>query len=256
MKNIAIIQARTGATRLPNKVLLDLEGRTVLEHVIDRVKQSKLIDDVIVATTISKQDLSIVKICADNNVSVFCGSENDVLDRYYQAARLFSPDNVIRITADCPLHDSDVIDTVIENHLNHFADYTSNVLEETFPDGLDCEIMKFSVLKEAWKLATLASEREHVTQYIIKNDKYKKISVTDPNNHGDERWTLDTIEDYHFIKDIYRLLYKKNKFFRYNDIIQILEQNPELKKINGNSIRNEGLKKSIINDYLVDNLTE
>lgn len=251
MKNIAIIQARTGATRLPNKVLMKLEDKTVLEHVIDRVSQSKLIDKIIVATTISKNDLEIVKLCAENGINVFCGSENDVLDRYYQAAKLFNPDNVIRITADCPMHDSHVIDEVIEKHLKDKSDYTANVLEETFPDGLDCEIMKFSVLKEAWEEAKLISQREHVTQYIIHNKKYKKSSIVSKENHGDERWTLDTEQDLEFIQTVYKELYSNKPYFKYSDVIELLNRKPEIRKINQHSIRNEGLIKSLKEDHIV-----
>jgi spore coat polysaccharide biosynthesis protein SpsF (cytidylyltransferase family) len=252
MKNIAIIQARTGATRLPNKVLMKLEDKTVLEHVIDRVSQSKLIDKVIVATTISKNDLNIVKLCAEKGINVICGSENDVLDRYYQAARLFNPENVIRITADCPMHDSHVIDEVIERHIKDKSDYSSNVLEETFPDGLDCEIMKFSVLKEAWQEAKLTSQREHVTQYIIHNKKYKKTSIVSKENHGNERWTLDTEQDLKFIQMVYKELYTSKPYFEYSDVIELLDKKPEIRKINQNSVRNEGLIKSLQEDRVAE----
>ena len=130
MKIIAIIQARLGSTRLPGKVLLDLEGKTVLEHVIRRVKSSKLVTDVIVATTINKADLKIVKLCANLGINVYCGSEDDVLDRYYQTARLFKADHIVRITSDCPLIDPLLIDEVITLHMQENADYTSNTIKE------------------------------------------------------------------------------------------------------------------------------
>lgn len=251
MKSIAIIQARTGATRLPDKVLLPIKGKTVLEHVLDRVKRSRLLDEVIVATTMSKNDLKIVELCAKKGIRVFCGSENDVLDRYYQAARLIDADNIVRITADCPLHDAKVIDEVITVHIERDNDYTSNILEETFPDGLDCEIMRFSVLKEAWQRAELSSEREHVTQYIIHNDKYKKSGVTSSENHGEERWTLDTKEDFLFIGRVYAELYDSNPHFAYKDILTLLHEKPEIRKLNSGSTRNEGLIKSLNEDYIV-----
>lgn len=251
MKNIAIIQARTGASRLPNKVIIQIKGKSVLEHVIDRVKRSTQINEVIVATTISESDLRIAGLCAQNGIRVFCGSEDDVLDRYYQAAKLLEADNVIRITADCPLHDAQVIDQVIMSHIAQNNDYTSNTLKETFPDGLDCEIMKYSVLKEAWKEAKMASQREHVTQYIIHNDKYKKSCVLSKENHGDERWTLDTKDDLRFIERVYEELYDSNPFFNYEDIITLLNKKPEIRKINSGSMRNEGLIKSLNNDFIV-----
>ncbi|MDD3068190.1 MAG: glycosyltransferase family protein [Acholeplasmataceae bacterium] len=252
MKTLAIIQARMGSTRLPNKVLLDLNGKSVLERVIERVQKSDYIDEVIVATTIAKHDLAIVKLCAEKNIRVFCGSEDDVLDRYYQCAKLLSPDYVIRITADCPLIDSEIIDLVISTHLNSGSDYTSNTLHPTYPDGLDVEIMKFSVLEEAWMKAILASQREHVTQYIIHNDAYVKSSVVNDIDYGNERWTLDTENDYRFIKCVYDNLYVKNPEFRMKNVLDILNEHPDFRSINNDSSRNEGLIKSLKNDKVVD----
>src|SRR5688572_19407522 len=166
--NLAIIQARLGSTRLPNKVLLTLAGKTVLEHVINRVRASKFINEVIVATTISSNDLEIISFCAKNKIRVFVGSEHDVLDRYYQAARLLQPDNVVRITSDCPMIDPEIIDEIGKKHLEEKADYSSNTLDETYPDGLDAEIISFKALKTAWEQATLPSDREHVTPFIKK----------------------------------------------------------------------------------------
>ena len=195
--NLAIIQARMGSSRLPNKVLKDLCGKPALWHVINRVKKSKLIDEIIIATTIEKQDLQIVKFCADNDIRVFVGSESDVLDRYYQAARLFKPDNVIRITSDCPLIDYEIIDLIIKKHIEENNDYTSNTLVDSFPDGLDCEIMKYSVLERAWENACLQSEREHVTLYI-KNGDFKKKNILCEEDRKNFRWTLDTEKDFLF----------------------------------------------------------
>ena len=164
---VAIIQARTGSTRLPEKVLLDLEGQPVLSHIIKRVNASKLVTGILVATTVRKEDLAIVRLCSNANTRVFCGSENDVLDRYYQAAKLLEADNIVRITADCPLIDPSIIDEVVALHLKEKSDYTSNTMEESYPDGLDVEIFRFEALKKAWENACLASEREHVTPYTV-----------------------------------------------------------------------------------------
>jgi spore coat polysaccharide biosynthesis protein SpsF len=251
ISNLAIIQARMGSSRLPKKVLLDLAGKSVLEQVVDRVKNSSLVDEIIVATTIEKQDLEIIKLCANQGIRVFCGSENDVLDRYYQAAKLFNPVNVIRITADCPLIDPAVIDQVIKAHLDGNYDYTSNVIRETFPDGEDVEIMKFSTLKEAWDEANLASQREHVTQYILNNDKYKKCNVVYNEDLSNKRWTLDNEEDYLLIREIYKKVYNSNKTFGIKDILNVLKNNPELENINISIARNEGLRKSLENDHKV-----
>lgn len=250
--NLAIIQARMGSSRLPNKVLLNLGGRSVLENVINRVKNSSLVDEVIVATTIEKQDIEIVKLCSNNNIRVFCGSENDVLDRYYQAAKLIQPQNVIRITADCPLIDPLVIDEVIKVHCDGDYDYTSNTIQETFPDGEDVEIMKFDILKEAWIEANMASQREHVTQYIIKNEKYRKFNVRYREDISNKRWTLDNEDDYTLISEIYGRLSSYDNSFGMSEVLDLLTLYPEMESINSKASRNEGLKKSLENDYKID----
>lgn len=248
---MAIIQARMGSSRLPGKVLKELAGEPVLWHVIHRVKRSKMIDEVVVATSFLEEDMEIVKYCAVMGIRIFVGSDEDVLDRYYQAARLLKPKNVVRITADCPLHDADVIDSIIEKHIREDNDYTSNTMEETFPDGLDCEVMKFSVLEEAWKMARLLSEREHVTQYIIKSNKYKKGSLVSSVNRANERWTLDTKQDYEFISRVFDELYLDNKEFGADAIYTLLEQKPEIRKMNEGIVRNEGLLHSIAHDHAI-----
>jgi spore coat polysaccharide biosynthesis protein SpsF len=162
-KIICIIQARFNSTRLPGKVLLDLGGKTVLERVVERVSGSHLIDKIVVATTIREDDSRIAQLCSMKGICVYRGSEDDVLDRYYQAATTGRASHVVRITADCPLIDPEIIDRVIKTHLDNKADYTSNVLKETFPDGQDVEIFTFQALDRAWKEARLPSQREHVT---------------------------------------------------------------------------------------------
>ncbi len=192
MKIIAIIQARVNSTRLPKKVLLNLEGRTVLEHVIKRVRKSKLISETIVATTINKEDLEIVKLCTKIGVKVFCGSENDVLDRFYQISKLIKPNHIVRITADSPLIDPKIIDLIIEKHLQENADYTSNDLKDSFPDGEELEICTFEALKKAWKNANLSSDREHVITYIVNRPKeFKLTNVENDVDLSKERWTLN-----------------------------------------------------------------
>ncbi len=251
MKIIAIIQARLGSTRLPGKVLLDLEGKTVLEHVIDRVKSSKFINDVVVATTIRKEDLKIVNICSINGISVYCGSENDVLDRFYQAARLFNAENIVRITSDCPLIDPFVIDEVIKLFLGEKADYASNTLKETYPDGQDIEIFTFEALKESWKNANLISEREHVTPHIRKNQILKRVNLESRTDLSHKRWTLDNPEDYEFIKIIYKNMYNKNHIFNMDEILEFINNNPEIERINQSITRNEGYLKSLKEDKIV-----
>jgi len=253
MSIIAVIQARFGATRLPGKVLKIIEGKTVLEHVINRVKAAKKLDGIIVATTVKKEDLEIVKLCANLGISVFCGSENDVLDRYYQTARLFEAEHIIRITSDCPLIDPNVIEKVIELYFQKKADYASNTMPETFPDGLDTEVFSFKTLKIAWRNATLSSEREHVTPYIRKNSNiFKLVNFKSNINLNDKRWTLDEPEDFEFIKIIYKKLYSEDSLFGMKKILDFLKKYPEIEEINKDIIRNEGYIKSLKEDRILN----
>lgn len=251
MEILAIIQARMGSSRLSGKVLKELAGKPVLWHVVDRVRRSRLIDEIVVATTSQKEDLKIVKYCAEQEIRVFVGSEEDVLDRYYQAARLYKPDHIVRITADCPLHDPKVIDMIIQKHLDMGNDYTSNTLEDSFPDGLDCEVFTFAALEQAWNEAKLSSEREHVTPYIKKGEQFKKYSVKDPVDHSQYRWTMDTERDFEFISKIFGELYEKDRGFDKDDIYALLDRQPELLTINSGIIRNEGYIKSVENDRIM-----
>lgn len=260
MKNIkilAIIQARMGSTRLPKKVLLDLEGKTVLEYVVERVKRSKLIDEVIVATTISPDDLDIVKLCSNKGIRVFCGSEDDVLDRYYQISKLIKPKHIVRVTADCPLIDPDIIDKTIDLHLYNNSDYTCNTLNETFPDGLDVEIFTYEALEKTWKEAKLTSEHEHVTPYIRNHKEIFKISGLDNKvNLSKKRWTLDEYDDYKFLKVIFENVYVNNPDFRMNDILKYLRKNPDVEIINNQIIRNQGYLKSLKEDKNINKRME
>lgn len=253
MDMLAIIQARTGSTRLPDKVLLDLEGKTVLEHVINRAKASRYISDVFVGTSIKKADLKIAGLCAELEVNVFCGSEDDVLDRYYQAARLVRPKHVVRITADCPVIDPSVVDKVIELHIKENADYTSNTFGETYPDGQDVEVFTFEALKESWKKATLASEREHVAPYMRNHPEiFRQASLNYKENLSNKRWTLDNREDYEFLKIIFRNLYPQKPLFGMDDMLDFLGKNPEVEWINMHIMRNEGYAKSLREDRMLD----
>jgi spore coat polysaccharide biosynthesis protein SpsF len=250
---IAVIQARISSTRLPGKVLKKIEGKTVLEHVINRVKVVKNLDDVIVATTVKKEDLEIVKLCANLGISVFCGSEDDVLDRYYQAARLFKAKHIIRITSDCPLIDFKVIEGVVDLYFRENANYATNTIPETFPDGEDVEVFSFKALKIAWENAELSSEREHITPYIRNNPSiFKIVNLKSNINLSNKRWTIDESEDFKFIKIIYKNLYPKDSLFGMETILNYLRNNPEVEKINKNIIRNEGYLKSLKEDKILN----
>ncbi|HLD45216.1 MAG TPA: glycosyltransferase family protein [bacterium] len=249
---IAIIQARVLSTRLPRKVLMSLCGKTVLEHVVSRIQESRFIDTVVVATTTRPEDDAIVDLCQRAGMAMSRGSEDDVLDRYYRTAQPYRPDHVVRVTSDCPLIDSEIVDQVIEAHLSSGADYTSNTLQETYPDGLDVEVFTFSSLEKAWKEASLKSEREHVTPYIKKNQQMFKLnSVVNKTDLSQKRWTLDQPEDWILIKAVYDHLYEKNTKFCLADILHYLSQNPEVEQCNQIIRRNEGYEKSLQNDFVV-----
>lgn len=252
MKYLALIQARCGSKRFPNKVMTDLCGKPEIQWVIERVKRSKQVDEVMVITSIEKNNLPLIHLCAELDTRIFVGSEDDVLDRYYQAAKLVQPEYVIRITADCPMFDWHYLDMAIEQ-IDGKVDYIGE-FTDTFPDGLDIEIMKYEVLEQAWRQARLQSEREHVTQYIRKHpEQFELLDLICPiENIGSYRWTLDEDRDYEMISKVYQHFLSLGKEdFVTEDILDYLKKHPEIADINSDIIRNEGLLKSLEYDYFV-----
>ena len=228
---VAIIQARMGSTRLPGKVMKEILGKPVILWDLDRVSLSKLIDEIVVAIPYGKENDVIVDTIKEYNDKIVTtrGSENDVLDRYYQAAVKTNANVVVRITSDCPLIDPVVIDNVIEHFLDDDCDYCSNSLTRTYPHGLDIEVFSFKALKDAWNEATKDYEREHVTPYIIENpDKFKLFNVANDINLSHLRWTLDTEEDFEFINAVYNKIYSKKQMFFMGDILKLLDRELEL----------------------------
>lgn len=237
MKIGAIIQARTSSTRLPKKVLKPLPADSdicVLQQVIRRVSKSKLIDEVIIATTVNNEDDEIVEVAKKENINFYRGSLENVLERYYMAALENNLDVVVRITSDCPCADADIIDEIIHLHLDSEADYTSNTLARGFPRGIDCEVINFDILKEAYVNASEKYEKEHVTPYIYKThpDDFKIIQYKTKNDNSDIRITLDTPQDYALLCSIYDNLYDKNNFFNLEDILELFNSKDYLKLIN------------------------
>lgn len=238
MKIGAIIQARTSSTRLPEKVLKNLPfdcDITVLEQVIRRLKKSKLLDEIIVATTTDENDKKIVDIAEKEKVQWFRGSKNNVLERYYLAAKENDLDVVVRITSDCPCVDPDIVDIIVEHHLNLNLDYTSNTLIRTFPVGLDVEVVSFKVLTKCYNNAESDLEKEHVTTYVHKNlelFKTENINALDGLYGPQIRITLDTEEDYALLCAVFDYLYKRDAFFRFEDIMKLFKDKPWLKLIN------------------------
>jgi spore coat polysaccharide biosynthesis protein SpsF len=241
---IAIIQARTGSSRLPNKILLRILGKEILLLLIDRVIASKLIDKIVIATTLSKDDNKIIEIVENYHpkVSFFRGNENDVLDRYYKAALEYKYEknlDIIRITSDCPLIDPQVVDLHIKEFNQRKVDYlSSRISKRTWPHGMEMEIFTFEALQQAWENAKEPFEREHVTPYIYQSnpDKFKLYEFSYKKDISDYRLTIDYREDFEFIKTIFEKLFKKNPLFTLVDIIQLLESEPELLRINENRI--------------------
>lgn len=254
MKYLAMIQARCGSTRLPNKVLKDLCGKPALQRMIERVQKSKIVDEVMVVTSIELNNLPILKLCSELGVRVGIGSENDVLDRFYQTAKLLQPEYVIRLTADCPCFDAELLDMAL-SEMDEDADYMG-MLSETFADGLDLEIMKFSALEKSWKEAGHSFEREHVTQYIVRHPELFKLQdfKSPIGDFGDNRWTVDEAEDFKVAQCIYEHFINTDLAddFSYKDILAFLNDNPDIKEINKMYARNEGLQKSIKEDHVVN----
>ena len=247
-KITCIIQARTNSNRLENKVLLKILNSPVIVHILDRIKKSNYIEQIILATSSNSDDQILLDIANNNQIISFKGNEFDVLDRFYNAAKEYDADPIIRITGDCPLIDPILIDKMTKFFLENNFDYMSNTIERTFPDGLDVEIFTFATLKKAFSEATWLSEREHVTPYIIKNPKLFKIfSYTNDVNLSHFRWCLDEESDYKMIQKIFYEL-KPKKFFTTKDILNLLEKNPEISKINSGIITNEGYLNSVKND--------
>ena len=212
MKIAAIIQARLKSTRLPNKCMLEIEGRPMLGHIIDRVR--KAIPEIIIATP----DAEIAFFAITEGCLAFVGSENDVLDRYYQTAKHYKVENIVRVTSDNPLIDPDVIQKVVDYYYSGDFDYVSNWLKKTYPVGCDLEIFSFKTLETAWKESTETYQREHVTPYIYRHpQKFKLGNVESGRNLWHLRWTVDTQEDLDFARSIY---HKLGSNFRMNDVLR------------------------------------
>ncbi len=245
MKVLAVLQARVSSSRLPEKVLKPIMGKPMLVQQVERVSRSELIDKLVVATSNQASDDPIEQLCEEHGLAVYRGSLDDVLDRYYQAVKNYQPLHVVRLTGDCPVADPGVIDQVIAQHLGQQNDYTANILEPTYPDGLDVEVMTFAALEKAWQNADLPSEREHVTPYIRnRSDSFRLANVGNDQDISHHRWTVDEPEDFELIVRIYKELLPKNRDFRMSDILDLIASKPELGNINNDFERNAGMNKS------------
>lgn len=246
---LAILQARVGSSRLPGKVLKDIVGKPMLLHQIERVQHSKSIDKLTVATSDQEADNPLEQLCRDNGLECFRGNLDDVLDRYYQAAKRETPDHVLRLTGDCPLADPEIIDRLVDFYQDGEYEYASNTIEPTFPDGLDAEIFRFETLETAWREATLPSHREHVTPFMKSNpDRFRLGSFKDSADRSHMRWTVDEPTDFAFVTQVYERLYSADPRFSAEDVHRLLQSDPELADINARFERDEGLKKSLVAD--------
>ena len=245
---VAIIQARMGSSRLPGKSLAEIEGHPMLWHVIQRVQRAQLVDRVVVATSTAPMDDAIAAMCSDIKVPCYRGSEADVLDRYYAAALGEKAAQVVRITADCPLIDPEIIDRVVARFRSGDLDYASNAMLRSYPDGLDTEVFSFTALERAWREATKTSEREHVTPYL-RSEKFRAANVKNdaPLIEHHHRWTVDEAADLEFVREVYKAFRNKQNFGM-NDVLRLIEENPGLEKLNSEITSNAGYYKSLFDE--------
>ncbi len=234
MKTIVMIQARLASSRLPRKVLQDIEGHSMLARVVNRARQATIPDDVVVATTTESTDDELASVCEKQGWSCFRGSNLDVLDRFYQAASAFDADFLVRVSSDCPLVDPEILDRVVGELVNSSGtlDYAANILvPRTFPHGVDVEALTFEALKKSWTDATDVSCREHVTPWIYQNpDRFRIRNVTNVVDESHYRWTVDTPEDLETVSRICR--HFGDTDFRFQDVIEACRQHPEWSHIN------------------------
>jgi len=236
LKILTIIQARTGSTRLPNKALLKILGKPILKHIVDFLKFSKLIDQIVIATTTLAEDDEIEKFSKKLGILCFRGSSQNVLDRYYQCAKNFKGDLIVRITSDDPLIDPSIVDKIIETCNKTKSDYASNTLKQTYPLGFSsCEVFTFSLLEKLHREQNDPLSREHVTYHIRKNpDLYNVVNIAAPEHLSRPNWrlTVDYYEDYQLMSEIFSKLYNPKFYIKYSEVVKLLDKEKELLKIN------------------------
>jgi len=246
----AIVQARLGSSRLPGKVLTNLGGRPLLAHVLERVAGASLVDKIVVATTTDSSDDPLERYLKRESIcEIYRGSVDDVLDRFTKCAAIHGADLVVRITADDPLKDPEIIDHAVRMTLSDpMIDYCSNTIDPTYPEGLDVEVITISALEQANAEAVLVSDREHVTPYIWKRpDSFKLLSFKMDENLSSWRWTVDRPEDIDFMECVINH-FKDEPGVSFHTVIDWLKENPEIRKINSGIPRNEGYQRSLRNE--------
>lgn len=236
MKVNAIVQARCGSTRFPGKVFAEIEGNPLLFHVVNRLRYANLIDDIVVATTINPKDDEIETWCTKERIHCFRGSEEDVLNRYYNASVSYPSEVVVRVTADDPFKEPKIIDEIIKKLIDEKLDLCTNNYPPSFPEGLDCEAFTFKTLKVMKENAKDAFEKEHVTQYIYHNrDIFEIGNVKFDRDISYLRWTIDTKEDLEMVRAIYQHRNKNNNgILLMHEILEIIGTHPDIPMINCN----------------------
>lgn len=253
MKIVAIVQARMGSTRLPGKVLKPLAGKPMLWHVLRRTLAAKRISEVILATTTAPADRALEPVARELGVRTVFGHPTDVLDRYYQTASAAKADVIVRVTADCPFIDPEVLDACVELFHRSGAVYASNAIKRTFPNGLDVEVFTFSALEVAWKEAVLASEREHVTPFLWKNpNRFPAAELLQETDLSALRWCVDNPEDLVLAQTVCDELGRDGRQFGYPELLQFIQRRPDLTALNAGISDNEGYDKSIKEDRIID----
>lgn len=248
----AIIQARMGSSRFPGKTLADLNGKPMLERLIERVRSSAQVEEVIIATTTEERDDAIERFAKERGIKLVRGSETDVLSRFHLAATRYGVKTVVRVTPDCPLLDPRVMDQVIDGYRSGPYDYFSNTLGRCYPDGLDVEVFSIEALEKAHKEAKLPSEREHVTLYMKNSGKFRLGWMDAPEGLSTElKWSVDREEDLSFARAVYQRLEKNGRPFHYEEILQLIREDAQLSGINRSSVVNEGYFRSILKDPLI-----
>jgi spore coat polysaccharide biosynthesis protein SpsF (cytidylyltransferase family) len=247
---VAIVQARRGSTRLPDKVLAEVAGRPLLAWVLDRARRIPGVDLVVMATTTAPADAVLIDVARREGAEAYAGSEQDVLDRYYRAARLHSADAAVRLTADCPLLDPHESGRVVARFLQGDVDYASNTHPPSYPDGLDTEVFSVAALDIAWRHARLQSEREHVTPYIWDHaERFRHANITCGQPLSHLRLTVDDPADLDLVRTIFdRLAPSERADARLDRILAILAADPDLLRLNATTCRNEGYQKSLLDD--------
>jgi spore coat polysaccharide biosynthesis protein SpsF (cytidylyltransferase family) len=247
MNVVAILQARATSSRLPLKVLQPILGRPMLLHQLDRVRRARTLDALIVATSTDPSDDPIDAMCRSEGVSCFRGSLNDVLDRFYQAALPHRARAIARLTGDCPLIDPVLIDRVVD--FFHAEGFDLAATADTYPDGLDVEVVRFDTLAHAWQHATAPSDREHVTLFVRRQPERFRVGLYPSEiDLSNLRLTVDEPQDLELVKRIYEALYPRNATFTTDDILYLLKTQPELLTLNRRIRRNEGLERSLAGD--------